>query len=198
MGRPTDWSPLADSDPVPGDPAGINGEAAHLSSVAQLIQGQVTQLRKIATGHSDEKGHHVEKLQSAASDTADKLDKVVGRYQKTASALTAWVPELEWAQSQSLKALAAAQDAASRQRANQPVHHPDGYQETDQDKQTDQTRAKGLGQADSDLAAAQKMLNDAVSRRDKKADDTKNKIEDAIHDGVKDGFWDHVSAFIHK
>ena len=31
MARPTDWSPLAGSDPVPGDPQRISEQAAHLA-----------------------------------------------------------------------------------------------------------------------------------------------------------------------
>ena len=195
MGRPTDWQPLADSDPVPGDPAGISSEAAHLSGVAQMIQGQVAQLHKIASGQADERGCHAEKLKSAASDTAGQLARVVGRYQKTAAALTAWVPDLEYAQSQSLKALAAAQDAAGRQRSSQPVSRPPGTKLTPQDKQDDQARSKALAQANDDLAAARKMLQDATSYRDQKAGETKGKIDSAIHDGLKDSFWDDVGGF---
>ncbi|MBO0785066.1 MAG: hypothetical protein J2P30_19535 [Actinobacteria bacterium] len=198
MARPYDWSPLAGSDPVPGDPAGIRSEAARLSGVAKMIEDQVAVLRKIATGQSDERGLHLDKLQAAASDTADKLGKVSGRYQQTASALTAWAPELEHAQSQSLKALTAAQEAASRQRANQPVQRPAGAKLTDAEKQSDHARANALSQANSDLAAAHAMLDGAVSHRDTAAAETKRKIDSAIDDGVTDGFWDHVSAFIHK
>ena len=195
MGRPADWQPLADSDPVPGDPAGISAEAAHLSSVAQQIQGQVGQLQKIAAGQSDERGRHADKLKSAAADTAGQLAKVVGRYQKTAAALTAWVPDLEYAQAQSLKALAAAQDAVGRQRANQPVSRPAGTTLTPQDKQADQARSRALAQAQADLAAARTMLQNATSYRDQKAGETRGKIESAIHDGVKDSFWDDVGSF---
>ncbi len=195
MGRPSDWQPLADSDPVPGDPAGISSEAAHLSGVAQMIQGQVAQLHKIASGQADEHGCHAEKLKSAASDTAGQLAKVVGRYQKTAAALTAWVPDLEYAQSQSLRALSAAQDAAARQRSSQPVSRPPGTKLTPQDKQDDQARSKALAQANDDLAAARKMLQDATSYRDQKAGETKGKIDSAIHDGLKDSFWDDVGGF---
>src|SRR5215472_11628503 len=113
MARPMDWSPLASSDPVPGDPPKIIEEAAQLASTAQEIQGQVARLRAIASGQSVERGLHVDKLKSASSDVADNLDKVVGRYQKTSAALSAWVPELDYAQSQSLKARAQAQDAAA-------------------------------------------------------------------------------------
>ncbi len=181
---------LAGSDPVPGDPQRIGEEAAHLASVAQEIQGQVARLRAIATGHTVEKGLHVDKLKSASADVADSLDKVVGRYQKTSAALSGWVPELEYAQGQSLKALAQAQDAAGRQRANQPPTYPSVYKETPQDKQNDQSRANALNQANADLAAARQMLDNATSYRDQKGSDTRNKIENAINDGVADQWYD--------
>jgi hypothetical protein len=188
-----DWSPLAGSDPVPGDPQRISEEAAHLASVAQEIQGQVARLRAIATGHTVEKGLHVDKLKSASADVADSLDKVVGRYEKTSAALSNWVPDLEYAQGQSLKALAMAQDAAGRQKASQPTSYPAGYQETPQDQQNDQTRANALNQANADLAAARQMLDRATSYRDQKGSDTRNKIESAINDGLRDSWWDsHV------
>ena len=198
MGRPVEWSPLADSDPVPGDPAGISSEAAHLAGIAQLIQGQIAQLRQIATGQSAERGRHVEKLQSAAAKTAGQLVKVAGRYQDTASALTAWVPALESAQSQSLRALAQAQEAVRRQQANQPLQRPSGTKLTPQEQQSDQARASALNQATGDLGAAQRLLQTAVSDRDQKAAETRARISHAIDDGVVDGFWDHVSAFIHE
>jgi hypothetical protein len=190
MARPTDWSPLAGSDPVPGDPARISQEAAHLSSVAGQIHDQVGRLRAIASGHSVEKGLHVEKLKSASGDVANSLDKVIGRYQKTSDALNAWVPELEYAQGLSLKALTMAQDAAGRQKANQPPTYPSGYKETAQDKQNDQQRSSALNQANSDLAAARQMLDQATSHRDQKGSETRNKIENAIHDGVTDSWWE--------
>jgi hypothetical protein len=196
MARPTDWSPLASSDPVPGDPPKILEEAAHLASTAQEIQGQVARLRAIASGQSVERGLHVDKLKSASSDVADNLDKVVGRYQRTSAALSAWVPELEYAQSQSLKALTQAQDAAARQRANQPIPRPSNYQPTPQDTQQDQQRQTALNQASSDLAAARTMLNNATSYRDQKGSDTRNKIENAINDGVHDSWWDKFKGFI--
>ena len=196
MARPSDWSPLAASDPVPGDPVQISKEAAQLASTAQEIEGQVARLRAIASGHSVEKGLHVDKLRSASSDVADNLDKVVGRYQRTSAALSAWVPELEYAQSQSLKARAQAQDAAARQRANQPIVRPSNYQPTPQDTQQDQARASALSTANSDLAAARQMLDNATSYRDQKGSDTRNKIENAINDGVHDSWWDKFKGFI--
>jgi hypothetical protein len=194
MGRSADWSPLAASDPVPGDPAGISAEAAHLSSVAEQIAGQVAVLRKIASGHSDEKGQYAVKLQSAASDTAGRLAKVTGRYRETAAALTAWVPELEYAQAQSLKALSQAQEAQGRQRASQPIQRPPGTHLTPADQQEDQARSNALSQANTDMAAAQAMLTAAVSHRDTAAAQAASKILSAISADA-DSWLDGVTGF---
>ena len=197
MGRPTDWQPLADSDPVPGDPAGISAEAARLSSVAREIASQVAVLHKIAAGQSDEKGQHIEKLKAAAADTAGQLHQVSGRYQQTAAALGAWAPELEYAQARSLQALAAAKDAAARQQASQPVQRPPGTKLTPADRQADQARAQSLQQASADLAAARSMLDDAVAHRDQKAGETASKIESAASAGADhwwESLWDDIKS----
>jgi hypothetical protein len=39
MARPTDWWPLADADPVPGDPQRISEQAAHLASTGAATTG---------------------------------------------------------------------------------------------------------------------------------------------------------------
>src|SRR5262249_57217279 len=115
--------------------------------------------------------------------------------QKRSAAVGAGVPGLDYAPSQSLKALAAAQDAAAGQKANQPVTRPAGYQETPQDQQDDQARASAMNQANSDLAAARQMLDNATSYRDQKAAETASKIENAIHDEVTDSFWSDLGDF---
>lgn len=193
MGRPADWSPLAGSDPVPGDPAEISAEAAHLQSVAEQIASQVAVLRKIASGQSDEKGQHAEKLKSAASDTADKLDKVTGRYRETAAALQAWVPELEHAQTQSLKALSQAQEAHGRQRASQPIQRPSGAKLTPADHAEDKARGQMLSQANQAMASAQAMLTAAVSHRDTAAVQTASRIRSAASADA-DSAWDDFTS----
>lgn len=195
MGRPADWFPLADGDPVPGDPAAISSLASHLASVAEQIGAQVGILRKIAAGQATEKGQHIEKLKAAASDTAGKLDQVTGRYHETAAALSAWAPQLADAQAQSLRALAKAQDAHARQQANQPVQRPPGTKLTPQDHQQDHARASALGSANDDMEAARGMLDDAKWQRDQHAAQTASRIESAASQHA-DGFWQSLWADI--
>lgn len=106
MGRPSgyQWEPLGwDTDPVPGDPRVIEEEAKLLASVTQLDK-QITALRKIASDQTNV-GHTPDKIRSAASGIVGSLEVVRDRYQRVSSALHGWVPELEHAQSMSLKAL---------------------------------------------------------------------------------------------
>lgn len=50
--RPVDWSPLAGSDPVPGDPDRVEQLGSHYQRVASAISDAATKLRRIAD-HQD-------------------------------------------------------------------------------------------------------------------------------------------------
>lgn len=166
-----------------------------MSRMADQIASQVTVLRKIAAGQAEEKGQYAAKLQSAASDTAGQLEKVTGRYKETASALTAWVPELETAQVLSLWALSQAQEAQGRQRANQPVRRPHGTHLTAADHQEDKARSHALAQANADLAEARERLAVAVRNRDHAAAQTASRIRSAISADT-DSYMDDAKAVI--
>src|SRR5262249_11221660 len=160
MARPADWSALGlDSDPVPGDPERVGQEAAQLAGVGQQLSDQIAALRKIAASGTNGAltGQYADKVRSSASDVAGQLDKVVGRYQKVSQALNQWVPELEYAQSQSVRALQAAEDAVRRQRSNAPLPRPAGQQEAPQQAQEDQARSRALQQARAGPAAAHRQ-----------------------------------------
>src|ERR1700733_11278448 len=45
--RPSDWAPLADSDPLSGDPEAIFDEAARLRRLAAGMTDQVARLRRV-------------------------------------------------------------------------------------------------------------------------------------------------------
>jgi division protein CdvB (Snf7/Vps24/ESCRT-III family) len=197
MSRPADWSALGlDADPVPGDPGQVSSEAAHLASAAQEITDQIARLRRLAEGTSELKGQFAEKIQSSAADVAGQLGKVVGRYQRVSQALNAWVPELEYAQSQSVQALYAAQDAAAAQQASAPLPPTAGQRETAQQKADDQARARSYAQAGADLATARQKLDAAVAYRDEKAAQATARIRAAIDDGVTDSWWDSFTSFV--
>lgn len=197
MGRPAgyQWRPLGlDSDPVPGDPGQVSDEARHLASVAAEITGQVAALRQIS-GDGTEIGEHADKIRSSASDLADQLDKLVGRYQKVSSALSSWVPDLEQAQSMSLQALNQAE--GPYQKLNQTVALPSGPNMTPQQKQDVQSYHNSMKQAQGELAAAHALLDRATSLRDTAGGHTASLIVVACDDGMKDhhSLWGDITGF---
>ena len=199
MARPTDWTPLGyDADPVPGDPETISREAAHLTRVEQQIADQVAALRTIAGSGDDGalQGHYSEKIRSSASDLAGQLAKVEGRYREVSSALNQWVPDLEHAQSQSLTALNEAE--APYQKLNQAVILPSGPDLTAAQKQSIQDYHTSMDRAQADLDAAKARLTRAVGVRDQQAARCASAINNAIDDGVKDSWWDHVKDWVDR
>ncbi|MGH3166373.1 MAG: hypothetical protein ACRDN0_10830 [Trebonia sp.] len=195
MARPAgaQWQPLGlDSDPVPGDPGQISQEAQHLAAVAEQISSEVAMLRGIAAS-GEEVGKHAEKLRSSASDLADQLGKVIGRYQKVSSALGNWIPELEQAQSMSLQALDQAE--GPYQQLHQEVALPSGHLSAQQ-KQQVQNYHNAMNKAQDQLNAAISLLNRATSLRDTQGSHYAGLINQACDDGVKDSWWDQFKDWV--
>lgn len=163
MRRPRGWSPLAGSDPVPGEPETISDEARRLRDMATEMRSQISRLRAI--GHDDNEGLYADKLRVAATDLAGKLEKTVGRYQRVAGALLGWVPELVHAQTESVRALERAQAAEVARMANtviQAVPQPGDPPPTPAEQARERRREAAIDEAARDLAAARGQLDDAV------------------------------------
>jgi hypothetical protein len=190
MARPAgyQWQPLGlDADPVPGDPSQVSEEIAHLSAVARQITGQVAALRKIG-GDSTLTGKYADKIRSKSNEVASDLDKVVGRYQKVASALSGWLPDLEHAQAQSLTALSEAEGPYKT--VSTPAVLPSGNNLTAQQKQQVQAYHTSVSQAQEALSAARALLSKATALRDSSGSYHAGLIHSAIDDAMKDSFWD--------
>jgi hypothetical protein len=117
VSRPTDWSPLADSDPVPGDPVEVASIGAQLTNVATQIHADVTWLRSLCTAQFWDSGAG-QAFQGQADDAAAKLAKAHERYLAAGQALgtspaaaAGYAPALDQAQALSLRALTQAQGA---------------------------------------------------------------------------------------
>ncbi|MEU1016835.1 putative T7SS-secreted protein [Streptomyces sp. NPDC005898] len=102
-GRPVDWSPLAESDPTPGDPVAVRAEAKRLSDIAETLSRQVKKLRRL--GDDDNiKGEYAKGLKEESDELAGRFDKTKGRYEKVSGHLNTWARELEHAQGLAVKA----------------------------------------------------------------------------------------------
>ncbi|CAL9524133.1 putative T7SS-secreted protein [Streptomyces sp. enrichment culture] len=114
--RPTDWSPIAETDPVPGDPEAVRDEADRLKKIAETLERQVSKLRRLGKDENI-KGKYADSLREEAEKLADRFDKTKGRYKKVQGHLRTWADELEYAQTESKKAL----DKAKADEKNEDV-----------------------------------------------------------------------------
>ncbi|MGA5329205.1 hypothetical protein ACPCJT_22485 [Streptomyces griseoincarnatus] len=48
MARPTDWHPLRESDPVPGDPVEIRDQVKRMKKIAEYLRTQAEALTAMA------------------------------------------------------------------------------------------------------------------------------------------------------
>ncbi|GAB2619788.1 hypothetical protein GCM10027168_59920 [Streptomyces capparidis] len=203
MGRPTDWQPLASSDPVPGDAQAVADEALRMSRVAGTIREQVDRLRTIARA-TNLVGKYKDKICDSADELAGMLDKTAGRYQEVSGHLSAWANELRYAQDESVKALneAKAADDRLQQLGPAPQRKPDDPPPTKAERDAEESRKRAEGAANGQLEAARHRLNNAVNHRDTKEGEYAAKIRKSIDDDVADSWWEDrwqgVDAFIDK
>jgi hypothetical protein len=194
VGRPAgyQWEPLGlDVDPVPGEPSAVSQEAAHLSSVAKTITDQVTALKKISSGGTDAvlEGDYADKIRSSADSLAGQLNKVVGRYQKVASALKSYVPDLQHAQSMSLTALNEASGPAAKLSSLNGQTMPTGSNLTAKQQQQVSDHKTALTNATGALNDARALLHKATSLRDHSASHCASQIHSASNDSMKDHWY---------
>lgn len=184
MGRNYDWSPLnLSSDPVPGEPGDVWDAAVRLQNTAQAIQDAYDDIHGVAgeTQSLADDSDAISSFQDVADDVADKLIKAQPRYETAASALKDYYWELVEAQSLSLEALHAAEDAELARTTEMAAEEPPGPFED-----TPATQA---------MTAALNKLHQAVKMRDEAAEAAASKIENTIeHDDVKDSIWDNLSG----
>lgn len=200
MGRPTDWAPLAACDPVPGDPDEITTEANRLKRVAADMRDQIARLRLIAEERTLT-GQYAGKLRHAAGDLAEKLERTVGRYEEVAGHLTAWAPELAFAQAESVKALERARAAEATRNANAvfaialgesaPPTGPEA-------EAAERRRQAALTDAAHELQAARDQLVSALRHVHDKGGTCARRVRDAIDDSVTDSWWDNVKDFVDR
>ncbi|MFF7795326.1 putative T7SS-secreted protein [Streptomyces sp. NPDC007991] len=187
--RPRDWHPLAESDPVPGDPEEIRSEVKRMKGVASSLREQARLLRGI--GNDDElKGKYANSLRDESEGLEKKLREVAERYENVHGYLTRWAGELEGFQTQADKVLANAKRA---------------QEEADADKKKAVTNKPGPGEpspspsgTDHDpLTEYRLQLNRITSERDERASHYADKIRDELDDSIEDSFWDDAKGWLH-
>ncbi|QDD60210.1 hypothetical protein FE156_18230 [Streptomyces albidoflavus] len=97
--RLTDWQPLSDTDPVPGDPQAVRDEIKHLNSVKDELNKQADRLKGIRD--DDElRGKYATTLKEEAEVLEGQLRDLAKRYGRVVVPLGKWATELEQFQSE--------------------------------------------------------------------------------------------------
>jgi hypothetical protein len=186
MARPVDWSPLAGSDPVPGDPYEVARMGRHYTDVADAIDRAASKLRQLAGGNDDQESDAVDALDDDCQQVADDISRAHKRYAGVGAALTTYFPALEQAQADSLAALTAAQQADSSHRAattrQNDAQSPGEHDAAQQD----------IDAANTALGSARTKLQHAIEHRDNAARTAVNAIKDVQDSGdLNDSWWDN-------
>lgn len=187
----------AGTNPVGGDPAAVDALGRRLGRVADDLREHAALLR--AVDASDFwRGDAAAAFARLQEKLPPKLELVATRYTAAGSALSSYAPDLAEARTAAARALQAyAQAAAERQVAQQDLAR---YQRGIADARrrhgtytwSGQHPADRLDHADDAVAAAIRMMANAVDTRDAAAGTCATRIDDAADDDLKDddSFWD--------
>ncbi|MEU4983376.1 hypothetical protein [Streptomyces sp. NPDC021969] len=210
-GRPRDWHPVADSDPIPGDADRMASLGKQLRKTADELERQVRNLKAVAEVDAwDSKAG--KEFREKASGNVKKLEAAFKRYDTAATAIGTQVVEvggtyqdkvtasprnyasdLNRAQEIADAALKEAKDADERKSASQKsldnLSGKDGSKDSgDKDRKDLEAKRKAAGD---EIDAAREKINDAKRIRDDAAKRARESMDAVInHDSLKDGFWE--------
>lgn len=205
MSRPADWHPLAEHDPVPGDPTKVAAFASRYRKVAAKVRDAADNLVRIHDDGAGLRSEAVVAFRAKAGDVRTDLSRIQSRYQGLGDALATYAPKLDAAQELSVTALRAAQSAAQDQRNAEHAQHqaaqeltyaqdPVRQQELVGEVQQAQLRAR---QAETNLGAARALLAKAVAQRDEAARAARLAVDDTeATSAVRDTFLDVVTETV--
>ncbi|MFJ3666104.1 hypothetical protein ACIPSE_06590 [Streptomyces sp. NPDC090106] len=181
--RPVDWQPLADKDPVPGDPEDIRGEVTRMTNLASTLRDQAAILRKAAAGDAL-RGKYADKIREKSGDLEKHFRETAARYERVVGDLGNWADELEDFQARADGVLRAARQADEEHAAE--TKKKDGH-----DKPAEQSDPTGH------LASYRRNLAQVVSERDSRARYYAENIDRDISDIVKDSRWEDFKDWVH-
>ncbi|MGW0368530.1 putative T7SS-secreted protein [Streptomyces coeruleorubidus] len=210
-GRPRDWHPVADSDPIPGDPDRIATLGRQLRKTAEELERQIRNLKAVSEVDSwDSKAGN--EFRAKAKGNVKKLEAALKRYDTAADALgtrvtevgggyeaklhanpTDYASDLSRAQEIADAALKDAKDAEERKgAAERSLDSLSEKGKGDKKKLEEQRDTAG-----DEIAAAREKIAQAKEIRDNAAKRASDAIEAVIsNDSLKDGFWDKFDKWV--
>lgn len=205
--RPSDWSPLRDSDPLPGDCPTITELANHLSDIAQVIRDECARMQSIDASEiwdSDAATAFAELQEKLPPD----LEMAATRYENAAGALTTWEGALSAAQAKGDGALTKAKEAqADIEEADLGIQAMEDFAtqaQTDADtanaadpegppmepaEWTGPDHHANRADAERRLEEARTTLEEAEGERDTAGSEAAGALEDASDDDLENPGW---------
>ena len=204
------WSPLSDTDPVPGDPWKVNELGSHFREQAEKIRDMVSALKKIQP--DDIKSVFLDSMIEKRDDVIPDLKLLADRYETSGDALRVYSDVLDQAQEISKQARTDSWDAHRRlieaQRAqaaaNPTVMTPGGAVALAPPVPVGPVIGpappnfeEDIRLAKLDLDKAENLLEEAKELRDMAAGRARNKLDEANHDDLKNpnrSFFSPISS----
>jgi hypothetical protein len=190
------WSPLSDTDPVPGDPWKVNELGTHLVEQAEKIRDMVRELNKVQA--DDIKSVFIDAMIDKRDEVVPDLKLLSERYETSGQALRVYSDVLNRAQEMAKQARTDSWDAQRRitaaqqaiAAANPTVMSPAGAAViaapvAPVGPVIGPDHEEDLRQAKADLAKAERLLDEAKQLRDRAAGDARTKLDDANDDDLK-------------
>ncbi|MCW8377663.1 putative T7SS-secreted protein [Streptomyces justiciae] len=187
--RPVDWHPLAEKDPVPGDPEDIRDEVTRMTNLASTLRDQAAILRKAATGDALH-GKYADKIREKSGDLEKHFRETAARYERVVGDLSHWADDLEGFQERADSVLRAAKTADEE--------HAADAKKKEAEAKKDGNKAPEQSDPDSHLAPYHKQLNQVISERDSRARHYAENIDRDISDIIKDSRWENFKDWVHE
>ncbi|MCX5361039.1 hypothetical protein OG864_20235 [Streptomyces sp. NBC_00124] len=191
--RPVDWHPLAEKDPVPGDPEDIRDEVGRMKNLASTLRDQARILRKAADGEAL-KGKYADKIRDKSGDLEKHFRETAARYERVVGDLGNWANELEDFQERADGVLRTAKQADEEHAAEVKKEEAEAKKDgKDGDKKSSEE-----SDPNSHLAPYHKQLNQVISERDSRAQHYADNIGADISDIIKDSTWENFKDGVHE
>lgn len=187
--RPIDWHPLAEKDPIPGDPEDIRDEVRRMKDLASTLRDQAAILRKAADGDALQ-GKYADKIREKSGELEKRFRETAGRYERVVGDLGSWANELEGFQERADGVLRAAKQADEEHAAD--VKKKEAEAKKDGDKTSAESDPNGH------LAPHHKQLNQVISDRNSRAQHYAENIDKDISDIIKDSGWENFKDWVHE
>ncbi|MFJ8463188.1 putative T7SS-secreted protein [Streptomyces swartbergensis] len=188
--RPVDWHPLAEKDPIPGDPEDIRDEVRRMKDLASTLRDQAAILRKAADGDALQ-GKYADKIREKSGELEKRFRETAGRYERVVGDLGSWANELEGFQERADGVLRAAKQADEE-------HAAEVKKKEAEVKKDGEKKASEESDPNSHLAPYHKQLNQVISDRNSRAQHYAENIDKDISDIIKDSKWENFKDWVHE